>query len=104
MSDFDTDQLTADWDGVLARAGSITAALAGVTFSGVWAQQADALIDLEEQLRGEVRFTVFTTYTELPALPAVRQTLVRSGVTYVIEAVRSDAEEVGIEFDCKKIL
>lgn len=104
MSDFDTDQLTADWDGVLARAGSITAALAGVTFSGVWAQQADALIDLEEQLRGEVRFTVFTTYTELPALPAVRQTLVRSGVTYVIEAVRSDAEAVGIEFDCKKIL
>lgn len=104
MSDFDTSQLTTDWDDVLDRAGSVTAALAGVTFSGVWAQQADALVDLDEQLRGEVRFTVFTTYTELSTLPAVRQTIVRSGVTYVIEAVRSDAEAVGIEFDCKQII
>lgn len=104
MSDFATDQLTDDWDGVLSTAGSITAATGGVTFSGVWAQQADALMDMEEQLRGEVRFTVFTTYTELPTLPAVRQTVVRSGVTYAIEAVRSDAELVGIEFDCKKVI
>jgi hypothetical protein len=104
MSDFDTSQLVSDWDDVLSRGGSITATTDGVTFSGIWAQQGDAILDLEDQLRGEVRFTVFTTYTDLPTLPAVRQTLVRSGVTYVIEAVRSDAELAGIEFDCKKIL
>jgi uncharacterized protein (AIM24 family) len=104
MSDFDTDQLLTDWDDVLTRAGAVTATTGGVTFSAVWAQQSDLLTDMEEQLRGEVRFTVATTYTELATLPTVRQTLVRSGVTYVVEAVRSDAELACIEFDCKKVI
>jgi hypothetical protein len=104
MSDFDTSQLINDWDDVLGSAGSVTATTGGVTFSAIWAQQGDMIMDLDDQLRGEVRFTCFTTYTDLPTLPIVRQTLVRSGITYVIQSVRSDAELVGIEFDCKKIL
>jgi len=104
MSDFDTTDLLADWNGILARAGSVTATTGGVTFDGVWAQQVDALAELDEQLRNEKRFTIFTTFTELPTAPVTRQTVVRSGVTYVVESVRTDAELVGIEFDVKTIL
>jgi pectate lyase len=104
VSDFDTTQLLSDWDAVTARAGSLTAVTGGVTFSGVWAQRNDMLADMQEQLRNEKRFTVFTTFTELSTVPSIRQTLVRSGITYAIEAVRTDAELVGIEFDVKSIL
>ncbi len=104
MSDFDTSQLLTDWDGILAAAGSLTAVTGGVTFDGVWAQRVDALADLEEQMRDEKRFTVFTTYTELPTPPTTRQTVVRSGVTYVVESVRTDAEQAGIEFDVKTVI
>ena len=104
MGDFDTADLLADWDDVLSRAGAVTASLGGVTFSGVWAQRTDALADLEEQIRDEKRFTIFTTFTELATAPATRQTLVRSGVTYVVETVRTDAELCAIEFDVKTIL
>lgn len=103
MSDFDSTQLLSDWDSVLNAAGSLTATTGGVTFDGVWAQRNDALAQLEEQLRDEKRFTVFTTYTELATPPTTRQTVVRSGVTYFVEAVRLDAEGVGIEFDVKTI-
>lgn len=104
MSDFDTDQLLEDWDGVLATAGALTATLSGVTFSGVWGQQSDALIDMEEQLRDERRYTVATTYTQLPTLPQIRQTVVRAGLTYAIDDVRADAEAAVIEFDCHQVL
>lgn len=104
MSDFDTSDLLTDWDSVLTRAGSITALTGGVTFSGVWAEQADAYADLNDQIRDEKKFTVFTTYTQLPTIPTVRQTVLRSGVTYVISGVRSDAELVGIEFDVMRII
>ena len=104
MGDFDTDQLLDDWDGVLARAGSLTATTGGVTFSGVWAQRIDALAALEEQIRDEKRFTVATTFTQLPTPPIMRQTVVRSGVTYVVEAVRQDAEGAGMEFDVKRVM
>jgi hypothetical protein len=104
MGDFDTSQLLDDWDGVLSRAGSVTAVLAGVTFDGVWAQRVDALADLDEQMRDEKRFTIFTTFTELTTPPVSRQTLVRAGVTYVVESVRTDAEGACIEFDVKAII
>jgi len=105
MGDFDTSQLLTDWDDVLARAGAVTATTGGVTFSGVWSQQTSLLEVLDDQLRNEKRFTVSSTFTELPTLPVVQQTLVRSGVTYVIDgAVRSDAELAVIEFDCKQII
>jgi hypothetical protein len=104
MSDFDTSTLLDDWDAILGCAGSLTATTGGVTFSGVWSARADMLADMEEQLRDERRFTVFTTCTELPTAPAVRDTVMRSGVTYVVEAVRTDAEAVGIEFDVRKVL
>lgn len=104
MSDFDTASLLSDWNAVLTRAGTITALTGGVTFSGVWAEQADAFSDLNDQIRDEKRFTVFTTYTQLPTIPGVRQTILRSGITYVVSAVRSDAELVGIEFDVKRVI
>jgi len=105
MGDFDTANLLADWNAVLSRAGALTAVFGGsTTFSGVWAEQANALDFMEDQLRDEHRFTVFTTSTELPILPAPRQTIVRAGVTYVVERVRSDAELIGIEIDVKKVI
>lgn len=104
MSDFATADLLDDWDSILAVAGSVTATTGGVTFSGVWAQRADSLADFQEQLRNEKRFTIFTTFTELPTAPTMRQTLVRAGLTYAVEAVRTDAELVGMEFDVKSIL
>jgi len=104
MGDFDSADLLTDWDDILSRAGALTAVTGGVTFSGVWSQRTDVLTDLEEQLRDDRRFTVFTTYTELPTAPTVRQNVVRSGVTYAVEAVRPDAEAVGMEFDVRKVL
>jgi hypothetical protein len=104
MSDFDTADLLNDWNDVLTRAGSVTATTGGVTFFGVWAQRADVLAQLDEQIRDEKRFTIFTTFTELPTAPTTRQTVVRSGLTYVVESVRSDAELAGMEFDVLRIL
>jgi hypothetical protein len=104
MSDFGTEQLLSDWNDILPRAGSLTAVTGGVTFSGVWSQRLDALADYEEQYRNEKRFTVFTTFTELATPPSTRQTVVRSGVTYQVEAVRADAEAAGMEFDVKTVL
>jgi hypothetical protein len=104
MGDFDSSQLLSDWDDVLGRAGSLTAVTGGVTFDGVWAGRVDALAEMDEQLRNEKRFTVFTTYTELPTPPTTRQTVVRAGVTYFVESVRVDAEGVAIEFDVKSVL
>lgn len=104
MADFDSTQLLTDWDDILGQTGTLTAVTGGVTFDGVWSQRQDALADLEEQLRDEKRFTVFTTFTELPTAPTVRQTVIRSGVTYAVESVRTDAEGAGMEFDVKTIL
>lgn len=101
MSDFDSDNLLADWNAVLSRAGSLTASTAGVTFSGVWAERTDAFADINDQLRNEKRFTVFTTVTELPTPPLLRQSIVRASVTYFVEAVRADAENCGMEIDVK---
>lgn len=104
MGDFDTTNLLADWNGVLSTAGALTATTGGVTFSGVWAERVNAFADINDQLRDEKRFTVATTFTELATLPTVRQTLVRSGVTYTVEAVRNDAELACIEFDVKRVI
>jgi hypothetical protein len=104
MSDFDTSTLLDDWDAVLSRAGALTATTGGVTFSAVWAERQNAFADMNDQLRDEKRFTIFTTATELVTTPTLRQTLVRSGVTYVVESVRADAESVGIEFDVKRVI
>lgn len=104
MGDFDTSDLLADWDSILARAGAITATTGGVTFSGVWAERADAFADINDQLRNEKRFTVFTTFTQLPTIPILRQTVIRSSVTYFVEAVRSDAERCGMELDVKTVI
>lgn len=104
MGDFDSATLLSDWDDVLSRAGALTAATGGVTFSGVWAERQNAFADINDQLRDERRFTIFTTATELSVTPILRQTLVRSGVTYVVEDFRADAEGVGIEFDVKRVI
>lgn len=104
MSDFDTADLLADWNDVLTRAGSLTAVTGGVTFSGVWAEQASMLEAMDDQLRNERRFAVFTTYSQLPTAPIPRQTVVRSGVTYVVESVNADAELCGMQLNVKRVL
>ena len=76
---------------------------AGASASGIWAARFSALDSIEEQLRDERRFTVFTTFSELAATPAVRMTLARSGLTYFIEAIRNDAELIGVELDVKQV-
>lgn len=103
MSDFETDTLTEDWSNVLASGGSLTFALNGVTPSGIWAAQFSDVVDAEEQLRDERRFTVFTTFASCVTTPSVRNTLVRDSVTYYIDAVRNDAESIGIEIDVRKV-
>jgi len=104
MGDFDTANLLADWNGVLARAGALTAVTGGVTFSGVWAERVNQFADVNDQLRDEKKFTIATTFTELPNIPTVRQTVVRAGVTYSVEAVRYDAELACLEFDVKRVI
>lgn len=104
MGDFDSDRLLTDWDDVLDRAGALTALCAGVTFSGVWAQRTNALAELEEQLRDEKRFTIFTTATELATTPTLRQVVTQGATGYFVEAVRADAEGCGIEIDVQQIL
>lgn len=104
MADFATAQLLTDWDAILTQSGTLTATTGGVTFDGVWAQRADALADFEEQIRDEKRFTILTTFTQLATAPTTRQTLVRSGVTYFVEAVRTDAEAACIEFDVRTVI
>ena len=104
MSDFATADLLADWNAVLSRAGTLTATFGAVTFSGVWAEQLSGLEALDEQLRNERRFAVFTTYTQLATPPAPRQTIVRAGVTYVVESVNTDAEAVGIQLNVKRVI
>lgn len=103
MGDFDTAQLTEDWDSVLETGGSLTFTVAGVTASGIWAARFSQLEAMEEQLRNERRFTVFSTMSSLGSLPSVRDVVVRSGITFFVEAVRNDAEGVGVELDVKQI-
>lgn len=102
MSDFSTTDLLTDWDAVLSRAGSLTAVTGGVTFSGVWAELQDQFGDVNDQLRDEKRFVIFTTYSQLATQPSLRQTVVRSGVTYSVQSVRADAERCGMEIDVRK--
>jgi hypothetical protein len=104
MGDFDTANLLADWNGVLSTAGALTATTGGVTFSGVWAERQDVLVDMHDQLRDERRFTVFTTFSELATRPSLRQTIVRAGVTYAVEGIRDDVAAVGIELDVKRVI
>lgn len=96
--------MLADWDDVLSRAGSLTATFGGVTFSGVWAEQISDLQFMEDQIRNEKRFSVFTTYSELPTPPAPRQTIVRSSITYAVESVNEDAERVAFTMFVKRVL
>lgn len=103
MSDFDTAQLTTDWESVLQSGGSLTFTIGAVTASGIWAARLSQLEEMEEQLRDERKFTVFSTVTQLVSVPTVRATLVRSGVTYFVEAVRNDAEGVGVELDVRQV-
>ena len=106
MGDFDSATLETDWRGIAGTGGSggpLAFTFAGASASGIWAARFSALDSIEEQLRDERRFTVFTTFSELAATPAVRMTLARSGVTYFIEAIRNDAELIGVELDVKQV-
>jgi hypothetical protein len=104
MSDFDSANLLSDWNAVLARAGALTATCGGVTFSGVWAEQQNMLDEIDDQFRSDKRFTVFTTVTQLPTVPAPRTAVVRSGVTYSVMTTRTDAEGCGIELDVRRVI
>lgn len=103
MSDFDTATMTDDWENVLAAGGPLAFTCNGVTANGIWATQFNQLADAEDQLRDERRFTIFTTVTSVVTIPAVRTQIVKSGVTYYIDAIRTDAESVGVEIDVKTI-
>jgi hypothetical protein len=106
VSDFDTATLETDWRGIAGTGGTggpLAFTFAGATAAGIWAARFSQLQDFEEQLRDERKFTIFTTFSELAATPAVRMTLARSGLTYFIEAIRNDAENVGVELDVKQI-
>ena len=99
MSDFGTEDLLNDWNEILANAGPVTCLIGGVTASGVWSQRANEFDALDEELKNTKRFTIFTTATQVPITPTLRTVVVRSGVTYFVEAVRADAEGVGVEMD-----
>jgi hypothetical protein len=101
-SDFNATDLLTDWNNVLSVGGAVTFAAQATVASGIWAQRVSAFEDMEEQLRNERVYTVFLTTTQLPAVPTLRSTLVRSGITYSVQAVRQDAEGVGIEIDVKQ--
>jgi hypothetical protein len=106
VSDFETATLETDWRGIAGTGGSggpLAFTFAGATANGIWAARFSQLSEMEEQLRDERRFTIFTTFSELAATPAARMTLARSGLTYFIEAIRNDAELIGIELDVKQI-
>ena len=104
MSDFDSDDLLADWNAVISTAGALTFAMQGVTPSGIWAQRVSAFDVMEEQLRNERVYTVFLTTSQVAAVPTLKSTVVRSGVTYSVQAVRTDAEGCGIEIDVKQVI
>lgn len=104
MGDFDQTNLLSDWNAVLSVGGALTFAMQSVTPSGIWAQRVSAFDVMEEQLRNERVYTVFLTTTQLPAVPTLKSTLVRSGVTYSVQAVRTDAEGCGIEIDVKQVV
>jgi hypothetical protein len=106
VGDFDTATLQDDWQAIAGTGGSggvLSFTYNGVTASGIWAARFSQLESMEEQLRDERRFTIFTTLTELVTLPTVRMTVARSSVTFFIEAVRNDAELVGVELDVKQV-
>lgn len=106
MGDFDTTLLESDWRGIAGVGGSgggLTFAFSNITATGIWAARFSQLESFEEQLRNERKFTIFTTFTELVTAPSVRMTLARGGLTYVIEAIRNDAELVGVELDVKQV-
>jgi hypothetical protein len=106
VSDFDTTLLETDWSSIAGAGGSggpLTFAFGGATANGIWAARFSQLGDFEDQLRNERRFTIFTTFSELAVTPSVRMTLARLGANYFIEAVRNDAEEIGVELDIKQV-
>jgi hypothetical protein len=106
VSDFDTATLESDWRGIAGTNGTggpLPFLFSGATANGIWAARFSQLNEFEEQLRDERRFTIFTTFSELAVTPAVRMTLARSGITYFVEAVRNDAENIGVELDVKQI-
>lgn len=103
MGDFDSATLADDWGNVLSTGGALSFTCNGVTPSGIWAAQMGMLADAEEQLRDERRFTIFTTVASVVTIPAVRDRVVRDSVTYYVEAVRNDAENVGVELDVRRI-
>jgi len=106
VSDFDTATLENDWRSIAGTGGSggpLAFTFAGATANGIWAARFSQLNELEEQLRDERRFTLFTTFSELAVTPAARMTLSRAGLVYFIEAIRNDAELIGVELDVKQI-
>jgi hypothetical protein len=106
VSDFDATILESDWRGIAGTGGTgggLTFAFSGVTATGIWAARFSQLQDFEDQLRNERKFTIFTTFTELVTAPVVRMTIARDGLTYVIEAIRNDAELIGVELDVKQV-
>jgi len=106
VGDFDTTLLETDWQGIAGTGGSgggLAFQFAGVTATGIWAARFSQLESYEEQIRNERKFTIFTTFSELVTTPAVRMTIARAGVTYFIEAIRNDAELVGVELDVRQV-
>lgn len=103
VRDFDSTQLQADYDGMMAQAG-VTFSYLGSTVTGIWSSSRNAFDEFENQRRDESKFTIFLTTNQVGSTPAQTQTLVRSGVTYFVEQLRFDAEGTGVEIDvCKQI-
>ena len=103
VRDFDSTQLQADYDGIMAQAG-ITFSYLGWTVTGIWSSSRNVFDEFENQRRDESKFTIFLTTNQVTTTPAQTQTLVRAGVTYFVEQLRFDAEGTGVEIDvCKQI-
>jgi len=103
VRDFDSAQLQADYDGILAQAG-VTFTYFGTTVTGIWSSSRNMFDEFSEQRREEEKFTVFFTTNQVVTTPKQSQTCARSGITYFIEQVRFDTEGTGCEFDiCRDI-
>jgi hypothetical protein len=101
VRDFDSTQLQADYDAILAQAG-VTFTCQNTTVTGVWGSSSELLNPFEEQRRDEIRYTVFLTSSQLTTFPAIASTIVRNGVTFFINKIEYDAEGTGMNLDVIK--
>lgn len=68
VRDFDSTQLQADYDAILAQAG-VTFTYFGTTVTGIWSSSRNMFDEFSEQRREEEKFTVFL----LPARSSQRR-------------------------------